>query len=240
MSRQPVVVGLICARGGSKGVPGKNVRPLAGKPLLAYAVEAGLQSPRVSRVIVSTDDEKIAEVAREFGAEVPFMRPAELATDTSPEWLSWRHAAEFLLSEHDDASVDAIVVMPATAPMRAVEDVEKCIDMLFDTDADMVITVTDPPSNPYFTMVKLDESGGVSRLMDTGDVVRRRQDAPAVFDITPVAYAFRLTTVLNKDSLFDGDVRAVYVPPERASDIDTELEFEFFDYVMRRKLGMDE
>ena len=121
------VVALICARGGSKGLPGKNIRPLAGKPLIAWAIEQARAVKRIGRVIVSTDSEEIAAVARQAGAEVPFLRPAELAQDKSPEWLVWRHALDYL-KVNEGSYPDALIVVPATAPLRAVADLERCLD----------------------------------------------------------------------------------------------------------------
>ena len=115
------IVALICARGGSKGLPGKNIRPLGGKPLISWAIDQAKSVSRISRVIVSTDSEEIARVARASGAEVPFIRPAELAQDSSPEWLVWRHALNFL-KETEGTYPDLFVVVPATAPLRSVQD----------------------------------------------------------------------------------------------------------------------
>jgi CMP-N-acetylneuraminic acid synthetase len=135
------VVALICARGGSKGLPGKNIRPLAGRPLIAWSIAQARTVPRIGRIIVSTDSEQIAMASREAGAEVPFMRPEHLARDNSPEWLAWRHALNYL-RESQGAYPDAVIAVPATAPLRAVADLETCLDEYQKGGADMVITVT--------------------------------------------------------------------------------------------------
>ena len=214
----------IFARGGSKGVPRKNVRHLGGKPLIAHAIEIGLAAPSLGDVVVSTDDEEIADVARAFGARVPFMRPAALASDTASEWDAWRHALDWV--ENSDGPIDAMVSLPTTAPFRAIEDVESCIDALRRSgETAAVITVTPSERNPDFTLVTLAADGAASLVIPPQREAARRQDAPPVFDITTVAYAVRPAHVRNAAGLFDGIVRAVEVPRERALDIDTPYDF---------------
>ena len=120
-------VALICARGGSKGLPGKNIKSLGGVPLIGRSIQIAKQVNRIDRVIVSTDSEIIANIAREYGAEVPFMRPTELAKDTSSEWPVWQHALGYL-ERSDPKRLDGIISLPTTAPLRDVLDVENCID----------------------------------------------------------------------------------------------------------------
>ena len=221
------VVGFIFARGGSKGVPRKNIHPLAGKPLIAYAIETALASELIDRVIVSTDDAEIADVAQQYGAEVPFMRPQELARDDSPEWLAWQHAIRTLEATESQPKMDAFVCIPPTSPLRAVEDVDACIRMLLESDADLVITVKPAERNPYFNMVVLDEAGYAQLVISPDETIYQRQAAPPVYDMTTVAYAARPEFVLDANSMFDGKVKAVLVPAEHALDIDTELDFKF-------------
>jgi len=228
------VIALIPARGGSKGVPRKNIRPLAGKPLIAYSIETARASKLIERVVVSTDDAEIAAIARRYGADVPFMRPAELAQDDSPEWLTWQHAVRTLQVAEIGASIDAFVCVSPTSPLRAVEDVDACIAMLLNSDADLVMTICRSERNPYFNMVVLDADGCARVVIKPERPIFRRQDAPVVYDITTVAYAFRPTFVLRTSSEFDGKVRAVVVPIERAVDIDTELDFAFAEFLLSR------
>lgn len=225
------VVALICARGGSKGLPGKNIRPLAGQPLIAWAIVQARAVKRIGRVIVSTDSEEIAAAAREAGAEVPFLRPAELAQDNSPEWLVWRHALNYLM-ESDGAYPDALIVVPATAPLRAVEDLERCLDEYEKGGADMVITVTDAHRSPYFNMVKVHEDGTVGLVIPSEEAIFRRQDAPVVYDVTTVAYVARPGFVVTQNGVFEGSVRHVHIPAERALDIDTPLDFSIAECLM--------
>ena len=225
------IVALICARGGSKGLPGKNIRPLAGRPLIAWAITQARAVARVNRVIVSTDSADIAAVAREHGAEVPFIRPAELAQDQSPEWLVWRHALDYL-KQSAGTYPDGLMVVPATAPLRAVEDLEHCLDAYEKGDADVVITVTDAHRSPYFNMVRSNPDGTVGLVIPPDGAVVRRQDAPAVFDMTTVAYVARPGFIMTRNGLFEGKVRSVHVPVERAIDIDTLLDFRIAECLM--------
>ncbi|HWA70585.1 MAG TPA: acylneuraminate cytidylyltransferase family protein [Rhizomicrobium sp.] len=224
-------VALICVRGGSKGLPGKNIRPLMGRPLLAWSVLHARAVPRIGRVIVSTDSEEIADMARAAGAEVPFMRPAELARDDSPEWLVWRHALDYL-KQSDGAHPDALVSLPATAPLRAPADIENCLDEYAKGESDIVITMSAAHRNPYFNMVKRNADGTVGLVIPPQGAVFRRQDAPAVYDVTTVAYVMRPAFVMEKTGIFQGRVGAVEVPVERALDIDTPLDFAIAETLM--------
>jgi CMP-N-acetylneuraminic acid synthetase len=225
MSSKPAKsVVFIFARGGSKGVPGKNIKLLAGKPLIAHAIEIGLATPNVETLIVSTDDLAIAEVARAHGAEVPFMRPLGLALDHSPEWLAWRHAINWYRDQRGE--FDVFVSLPTTSPFRTVQDVASTIQALTSSeDVDIAITVTEANRSPYFNMVKIDPNGYSQLVIPPATNVVRRQDAPEVFDITTVAYAARPQFVLESDSIFAGRVRAVQVPKDRSLDIDTPFDF---------------
>jgi CMP-N-acetylneuraminic acid synthetase len=227
-------IALICARGGSKGLPGKNIRLFAGKPLIAWAIDHAKAVARIDRVLVSTDCPVIASIARTFDAEVPFMRPAELARDDSPEWLAWRHAIEYL-REVDGVYPERFVSVPATAPLRLPQDIDNCLDDYERGGADMVVTVTDAHRSPYFNMVTRDESGVVQLVIQPQGQVFRRQDAPVVYDMTTVAYVTSPAFILGHDRVFAGTVRAVYVPPERAPDIDTELDFRFAEYLLQSR-----
>ncbi len=225
------VAALVCARGGSKGLPGKNIRPLAGKPLVAWAIEAAKAVARVSRVIVSTDSGEIAAAAREAHAEVPFMRPANLAQDDSPEWLVWRHALTWL-EESDGVFPDALLVVPTTAPLRSPLDLERCLDEFQRGEAEVVITVTDAHRNPYFNMVQLHADGSVGIVIPSDGSVNRRQDSPMVYDMTTVAYVAKPEFVMANNGIFAGRVRHVHVPVERALDIDTPLDFRIAECLL--------
>lgn len=228
----------VFARGGSKGLPGKNVKLLAGKPLIAHSIEVARACPSIETVIVSTDDPQIADEARKWGAEVPFLRPAGLATDTAPEWLAWRHAIEWF--ERERGPFDVFLSLPPTSPFRSRADVEACIDALAgDPHADAVITVREAERSPYFNMVTLDAQGYAGLVIPPQGGISRRQDAPQVYDITTVAYAARPGYVQRADRLFAGAVRSVLVPAERALDIDTPYDFELAQAIALIRAGKD-
>lgn len=226
------MLGAVFARGGSKGLPGKNLRLLGGKPLIAHAIDVGLQVSELDQLIVSTDDPEIARVAREYGAQVPFVRPDELAADDSPEWGAWQHAVRAVEDARGGDPISALVSIPATAPLRNADDVRNCIRELAETDADVVISVTPSDRNPHFNMVVFDTEGHVHIAAPLPSTIARRQDAPDVYSVTTVAYAVRRDFLLEASSIFDGNVRAVSVPRERAIDIDTELDLRMAECLM--------
>jgi len=233
MSKQGDAVAFIFARGGSKGLPGKNIRMFAGKPLIAWAIEHAHSAEGIRRVIVSTDSEEIAAVATHYGAEIPFMRPSHLAGDDSPEWLSWRHALEFIRDD-EGSFPDAMVSVPVTAPLRQPVDIGRCLELFSKVDADVVITVTDAHRNPYFNMVTMQSNGSIGLVMSPTIGISCRQDAPEVFDMTTVAYVAKPEFVMTHESAFAGRVKAVHVPIERSIDIDTLLDFEMAEFFFTR------
>jgi CMP-N-acetylneuraminic acid synthetase len=228
------VIAFIFARGGSKGLPGKNVRMICGKPMIAWAIEQAKAVSRISRVIVSTDSEDIAAVARHHGAETPFMRPEELARDDSPEWLSWRHALHYL--QNEDGLPDVMVSIPVTAPLRESGDIERCLDDFILGGADIVVTVSAAHHSPYFNMVKLNKDNIAELVIPPTRNISRRQDAPPVYNMATVAYIADPKFVLTKNAMFEGCVRAVEVPSERAIDIDTLLDFQIAECLMERAI----
>lgn len=219
----------IFVRGGSKGLPGKNIMPLAGKPLLQYSIDTAKVCPSISQVFVSTDDDEIAAVATGAGA-ILIERPDELATDTSPEWLSWRHAIEWAQQQYGD--FEHFVSLPATSPLRSVEDVEGAITQRQAVAADICISVTPASRSPFFNMVKHDQNGFVELVNKPDGEVARRQDAPEVFDITTVVYATTPAFVLNHYGLFSGKVTSIEVPKARAVDIDDIYDFKLAEAIL--------
>jgi CMP-N-acetylneuraminic acid synthetase len=228
-------VAFIFARGGSKGLPGKNIRLFAGKPLIAHAIEHAKAIPRISRVIVSTDSEEIAKVSEDFGAEVPFLRPPELAKDDSAEWLAWRHAISFLQDTVDTLPL-GIVSVPTTSPLRIPKDIDNCIDKFLETNADMVITMTPSSRNPFFNMVKPAFDGSLSTVLSSDKRITRRQDAPRTFDITTLAYVFSPNYVMSQESMFSGRVFGVEIPSERSIDIDSIIDFKVAEFLFSQQL----
>jgi CMP-N-acetylneuraminic acid synthetase len=227
-------VALICARSGSKGLPGKNIKLLKGVPLVGWSIQTAHKIDRISRVIVSTDSDEIAKIAIKYGAEVPFLRPEKLSSDKSPEWLVWRHAINYLETTENKKPLN-IVVLPPTSPLRLPEDVNNCIDEFERKKSDAVITVNEANRSPYFNMIKNDKQGFSSLVINPVKNVTRRQDSPKVFDITTVAYVVKSEFVKECNGLFEGKVKSVVVPPERAIDIDNILDFKFAEYLLLDK-----
>ena len=223
----------IFARGGSKGLPGKNIRNFCGKPLIAWSIEQALSVPEIDRVIVSTDSQEIALVAREFGADVPFIRPAELAVDESAEWLSWQHALNYL-KEIEGNFPDAMISIPTTAPLRLSSDISSCLEIYKESNYDSVVTVTESNRNPYFNMLK--KTGTDFELVIQQDMNPvRRQDALTVYDMTTICYVVNSQFIIESRNLFEGRIGAHVVPPERSIDIDTLLDFKIAEFIHKER-----
>jgi N-acylneuraminate cytidylyltransferase len=227
-------VACIFARAGSKAVPNKNIQTFNGKPLITWAIELALQVKQINEVFVSTDSEEIAEIARMAGATTPFIRPSDLATDTSPEWHSWQHFIKFL-ADKDGRLPEVFLSLPATSPLRSTIDVENCLNEFKKGRADFVVGITPSERNPYFNMLKKGEDNQVDLVIQQGDKYSRRQDTPEVFDLTTVCYVGKPGTILTKNSIFEGKVAGVEIPRERAIDIDTELDFQIAEFLFKSK-----
>jgi len=217
----------IFARGGSKGLPGKNIKKLGDKPLLAWSIDCALMTGLFERVIVSTDSPEIAEAARAYGAEVPFMRPAELASDSSAEWLAWRHALDNL------PPFDLFVSLPATAPLRSPETVRRCVDMYLEGGSDLILTVSRAHRHPSFNMVFLDDRGNADLILPpTGKAIMRRQDVRPAYDVSTVCYVTAPSFIRSHFGPFSGHTRAVVIEAEEAVDIDTQLDFTLAELIL--------
>ena len=225
-----MVLGLTPARGGSKGIPDKNLKEVNGKPLIAYAIECGLLSPSIDHHVVSTDSKQIAEVAKQYGAEVPFIRSAKLATDEAPMLPVIQHA--ILESEkYYKKEVRALVLLDPTAPMRTIEDVEEALKIFRENDCDAVISGNEAHRNPCFNMVKL-ENGYCRLLMSSGASVGRRQDAPEVFDLNTVVWVYSRGAIMEEEARIPKRTLLYEVPKERSLDIDSEKNVKYLEYIM--------
>lgn len=219
------ILALVPARGGSKGLPGKNVRPLAGRPLVAHAVRLALSCPEVARVVCSTDSEEIAAAAREAGAEVPFMRPAELCTDQAAMWPVVRHALDEA-SRIDNLDYGSVLLVDPTTPGRLVADVSQAVAQLEgDENADGVVGVSEPEFNPIWYCV-VERDGFMSDLMPEARTYVRRQDVPRVFRINGALYLWRSDFVRSVDNWRDGRLLMCEIPESRAVNIDTLADFQ--------------
>jgi CMP-N-acetylneuraminic acid synthetase len=217
------VISIIPARGGSKGVPRKNLAELGGRPLLAWAIEVAGECDLVTRTIVSTEDPEIAQVARDLGAEVPFVRPTELALDDTPDWPVFVHAVEGL-QEVDGARPDVVVWLRPTAPFRIAKDISDCIRLLETSGANAVRTVCRVRQHPYW-MVCLD-GDRISSLLEpeSSEGFFQRQKLPPVYIPNGAVDVISVEQTLQLGGLFEGDVRAVVMPEGRSLDIDSETE----------------
>lgn len=224
---------LVPARGQSKGIPRKNLRLLAGRPLLEYTAETALAVRSAARRILSTDDDEIADVGRRCGLEVPFMRPAELARDETPTLPVVQHALAWLEERGD--RFDAVCLLQPTTPLRRPEDVDACIERLDQTGADAVVTVLPVPArhNPHW--VYFQSADGALHLSTGGvDPISRRQDLPAAFHREGSVYVIRRDVVMEQNSLYGRHVVGVFVDPEESVDIDS---FEDLDRASRLLAG---
>jgi CMP-N,N'-diacetyllegionaminic acid synthase len=214
------VLGLIPARGGSKGIPRKNLRLLGGRPLLQYTAETALGCRRLTAVALSTDDEEIAAAGRRFGLEVPFLRPAALAADTAPTLPVVQHALEWFAAA--SRRFDAVCLLQPTNPFRRPADVDGCIELLDASDADSVITMRPVPAeyNPHWVYVA--SADGTVRL-STGEraPIARRQDLPTALHRDGSVYVTRTRTVLEENSLYGARILPYIVDGEDSVNIDT-------------------
>ncbi|MBT7269862.1 MAG: acylneuraminate cytidylyltransferase family protein [Candidatus Marinimicrobia bacterium] len=232
------IFAFIFARGGSKGVPGKNIKKISGKPLIAYSIEIAQEIESIDKIFVSTEDDNIANVATEHGADI-IPRPHSLAKDNTPEWLAWQHAIQWL--EEKGESFDIFISLPTTSPLRNKKDIIQCLKS-FDKKTDVVVGVTEAARSPYFNMVRKDYNGFLKVLMGDDNTYTRRQETPAIFDMTTVAYVSRPEFITNSTGIFEGKIKGVEIPAERGWDIDTELDFEIAEFLMDKvlKLNKDE
>ena len=227
----------IFARGGSKGLPGKNIKLLLGKPLIQYSIEVALLTSGIDKVFVSTDDDEIAKVSRSIGAIV-INRPLELAQDDSPEWQAWRHAISWVKERYGE--FEEFVSLPATSPLRSVKDVESAMHRKSSIDADICIAITSASRSPYFNMVKMLGTNLVELVNKPIDSISRRQDSPEVFDITTVVYVASVEFIMKNNNLFDGSVTSIDVPKYRAIDIDDMYDFNFAESILNNAFNGDE
>jgi len=230
-------LGLICARGGSKGVKDKNIRLVGDKPLIGISIEIAKKIKKITRILISTDSKSIAKVGEKYGAEVPFIRPASLSQDDSPEWLVWRHAIEYLESLGE--IFDGLVVLPPTAPLKTKKDILSCIHEYEVGNYDVVITASQCHRNPYFNMVERKNSGDISLVMDREKKFNRRQDSPEVFDMTTVAYVVNPEFIKEKNGIFEGKIGMVEIPVERSIDIDTELDLKIANFLFNEYVNYE-
>jgi len=229
-----MIVAGIFARGGSKGVPNKNLRQVGGMSLIERSVLQALEIKGISRVFCSTDSELIAQEAQKFGAEVPWLRPAELAQDSSKEWDSWVHLVKWLHS--NETYPEYLVTVPCVAPLRTVDDLNKCVELATTSGADVVMAVADSYKNPWFNMVTIDPTNAQTRLVnEPPQRINNRQEAPIVYDVSTVTFILKCSFLLSATSIYDGDTRAIILPKSHCVDIDTEDDISYAEFLLARR-----
>jgi CMP-N-acetylneuraminic acid synthetase len=232
-------IAIICARGGSKGVPGKNTRPLHGKPLILYSVEQAFASGLFDAVAVSSDDADILGIAdsgRQDGLHL-IQRPGELATDTAPKLPAIRHGVE-RVEETTGQTFDVIADLAVTSPLRDAEDIRGAVALLESSDADAVLSGHRTVTSPYFNIVEEDADGHITLSKDAGDASLNRQTSPVCHALNGAVYVWR------RDALFDGsnsslkEKTKVYLMPEdRSFDIDTPLDWKIVEFLLKDRDG---
>jgi N-acylneuraminate cytidylyltransferase len=228
-SSGPNIVAFIFARGGSKGLPRKNLRTVGGVSLLARAIRCAKAVPTLTRVVVSTDDPEIAEAARTEGAELPFVRPPELASDTAREWQAWRHAIDFIENQPNARKIDIFVSLPTVCPLRLPEDVARALALYRKGNCDIVFSLT--PSKPYDSRVKLDPSGAASLAQAPDDAARQRTST--VYDVVGAVYVTNPAFIRQSESIWGGRNATIEIPRERAIDIDTEMDLRLAELLLQ-------
>jgi len=222
------VLGVILARGGSKLVPRKNIREVAGKPLVAWTIETGLASEHVDRLILSSDDSEIAEVARRRGCEVPFLRPNELARDDTPSADALLHALAAV------PGYDYCVLLQPTSPLRAAEDIDACIRACHREKAPACVSVSEPEESPYW-MFTLGENRRIRPVIDEGRDIVRRQDLPRVWFLNGAVYVAAVDWYRRTQTFLSEETVAYAMPRERSYDIDTEDQLLFVSTLLARR-----
>jgi CMP-N,N'-diacetyllegionaminic acid synthase len=224
-------IATICARGGSVGVPGKNIRQLCGKPLIVYSIEQALANSQIDAVYVSTDSPAIADIARHAGARVPFLRPAELATSSAAKVPAIVHLVAWV--EQHVGAVDRIIDLDPTSPLRIQADLDACLALL-DEQADNVITGYEAEKNPYFNMVEQTMDQHIQLVKQLPNQIVSRQTAPKVFAMNASIYVWHRQTL--ERGVFQPQTRLHVMPRERSIDIDHEIDFQLVSLYMQQQL----
>jgi len=225
------MIAIIPARGGSKGLPGKNIKALNDKPLIAYTIEAALNSKKITRVIVSTDDTEIAVVSMKYGAEVPFMRPDDLATDTARSVDAYNYTIQRLERE-EDISVKEIIVLQPTSPFRTSQHIDEAIELYLEKKADSVISYCQE-QHPIFWHKYVTLAGKLEEIFE-GDFIKNRQEVSPTFYPNGAIYIFS-TDILLENKYYTSNSYAYIMEADVSVDIDTQMDWEFANFLIERK-----
>ncbi len=222
---------IIPARGGSKGISNKNISSLGGKPLLAWTILAAKQVNSIARIVVTTDSPDIAEVAKEYQAEVPFLRPRELALDDTPGMAPLIHAIRWL-EEHQNYRPEYVMCLQPTSPLRSARDIETAIEIALEKDADGVVSVAPVKQHPEW-MKQVDAEGRLQDYLASEQLAIRRQDLSAIYALNGAIYMARRHIVLEKMTWYTHETYAYVMPTERSIDIDTPWDLHLADMILR-------
>ena len=225
----------ICARGGSKGVKNKNIREIAGKPLIALSLEQARYSSLFDLIAVSSDSVEILDVALSHGADLVVDRPPELASDTAAKIPVIRHCVEEA-EQFFGKRFDVIVDLDATSPLRLVEDIRGAVDLLESSNVSNVITAAPARRSPYFNLVEVSDDCVVRLSKQLQKPIVRRQDSPQCYDMNASIYVWKRSALFNYPTVFNADTRLFVMPEERSIDIDTDLDFEIVELMMRKRV----
>jgi len=221
------VLAVIPARGGSKGIPRKNIKKLGGKPLIAWTIEAALKAPSINRVIVSTDDEEIAAVAEQFGAEVPFKRPIAIARDDTPGLDPVLHAIE------NSPDSDWVLLLQPTSPLRSVDDIEGIIKLCQEKGALSAVSVAEVGKHPFW-MYQRSSDMRLQPLIPNRGEITRRQDLPSVYVLNGALYLARPDWLIENQGFIGPETLGYVMPVERSVDLDTPLDWLWVEYLIER------
>lgn len=224
----------ICARGGSKGVPGKNIRPLAGKPLIAHSIAQARATGLFALIAVSSDSPEILATAREWGADLAIERPPEMASDSAAKLPAIRHAV-LAAEAHAGRHFATLVDLDTTSPLRLPDDIAATVRMVEAGEAGNVLTVAPAHRSPYFNMLETDADGRVRLSKPLPQGVVRRQDAPACWDMNASIYTWARHPFVDAPYVIDEHTRLYVMPRERSIDIDDEVDFAIVDFLMRQR-----
>ena len=231
---------VICARGGSKGITNKNLRMLCGKPLLAHTIEQARQSAMFDWIAVSSDSADILQAGTAAGADFMIERPSELANDIAPKIPAIRHCAASA-EEATSVTIDIIVDLDATAPLRSIKDIKEAIEKLEISDADNLVSGMTARRSPYFNLVEEQQDGRVKLAKIPVTPIARRQDAPRCFDLNASIFVWKRGALFSPNDYALGDNTILFeMPEERSIDIDTELDFAFVEFMMSRRKGFSQ
>ncbi len=222
----------ICARKGSKRVKNKNIRNLMGKPLIAHTIDTAKKWGKADRIIVSTDSEEIAEISRKYGAEVPFMRPNELANDKAPKLPVIKHAIEYLKNVENE-EYDLVVDLDPTSPLRTVDDINNAFNIFTKKNAKNLFSVCEARKNPYFNMVELDSRGYAYLSKNLKNPIFRMQDTPIVYELNASIYIYWTKYLAKIESVINEESIIYEMPYERSIDIDSDVDFKLVEFFVK-------